>query len=186
MARVLIVGEDPGAGLLAEAIAEAGHATRLVVRAGAHGSARAGTEHPQSKHPHLEPFTADPNRLGTLRGALERVTLACWLFGCAEGTPEEVRAWHGARLEAFMRQLVDSSARGFVYEAGGSAPAAVRAEGARLARDLAARNAIALAVLERDPRDVVAWLAQARAATLSLLEPAPAAGPSAGAFHTPQ
>jgi hypothetical protein len=171
MARVLIVGGEARALQLARAVAETGHAVRVVVRAGAPGGTPAGAEHPESEHPTLELFPADPSRLATLRRALEQVTLACWLFGAAPGTSEELTAWHGALLEAFMRQMLDSSARGFLYEAAGGARAELRAQGERLATDFAARHAIAFALIESETGSDGTWLEDALAATLSLLEP---------------
>ena len=166
--------------LLGRAVVEAGHAARVVpsdashagAQGRAHPGARAAAEQRKSKPHDPELFPADPRRLATLRGALERVTLACWLFGSASGSQEEVQAWHGDRLEAFVRQLLDSSARGFVYEAAGSVAPEVRAQGARLAAETAARHAMVLGLLEQDPADEAAWLEQARERTLALVETA--------------
>lgn len=110
----------------------------------------------------MECFIGDPNRLGTLRGVLEGVTVACWLLATASGPAEELHELHVSRLPAFLGQAIDSTMRAFVYEA----PGAVLAEGAQLARDVAQRNAIPVAVLTADPSDGDLWLRDARA-TLS-------------------
>jgi uncharacterized protein YbjT (DUF2867 family) len=110
-----------------------------------------------------ECFLGDPNRLGTLRGALESVTVVCWLLGDARGEPRQLRELHESRLPAFLAQAVDSPLRGFVYEA---AVDDAGAEGARLVRGVAARNAIAATALTADRRDTDLWLKAARA-TLS-------------------
>ena len=86
-------------------------------------------------------------------------------------------ALHGSRLDLFMRQLIDSTVRGFIYEAslpaaqsGGSAvPAGVLGEGALTARALGARNAIPVAVIEGTAADAEGWIGQMRAAARSLL-----------------
>jgi hypothetical protein len=84
---------------------------------------------------------------GTDRGALEHVAIVCWL---EESSPER-----------FLLGSVDSSMRGFVYQAGGWE---------RLVSETAARNSIPVAILTADPGDLDAWLAQAREVLGALLE----------------
>ena len=116
-----------------------------------------------------ECLIGDPNRLGTLRGVLEGVTVACWLLATAAGSPKQLHELHVSRLPAFLGQAIDSTMRGFVYEA----PAATLtqalelAEGAQCVQALAQRNAIAATAITSDPRDADLWLRDARA-TLSL------------------
>jgi hypothetical protein len=153
VARLLILGGGlRGRRLAAEAVGE-GHAVRIVSRSSAR---RAEIEAVGA-----ECFVGDPNRLGTLRGVLEGVAVACWLLGTASGASEEVRELHGSRLPAFLAQAVDSTMRGFLYE--------VPAEGAQLVEDIARRNAIPAAALTADPRDVDSWLLAARAALSAFL-----------------
>jgi len=117
-----------------------------------------------------ECWIGTPDRLATLRGALESVTIVCWLLGSATGAPAQVRALHASRLQFFLEGAIDTTVRGFVYEASGTTVApAVLARGERIVRTLAERNAIPLAVLAADPGDPHAWLNGARAAAGSLL-----------------
>jgi hypothetical protein len=171
VARVLIV-EGGGRGLrLARGLIEAGNAVRVV-------SSEATAREP------VEALGAEfqigtPHRLATLRGALEHVTIVCWLLADAKGPLECVRALHGARLAQFLRWAVDTTVRGFLYEAGGTVvPAEVLAGGERIVWETAARNSISAAILAADPSDLRAWLAQALATVASLLA-APPRGPTA-------
>jgi hypothetical protein len=130
-----------------------GHTARIVTRS----EARRG----EIEAVGAECYIGDPNRLGTLRGALAGVTVACWLLATAAGSPEELRELHLSRLPAFLGAAVDSPLRGFVYEA--------PSEGAQLVEDLARRNAIAVSALTADPRERDSWLRAARAALSTFL-----------------
>jgi hypothetical protein len=81
------------------------------------------------------------------RRALEHVAIVCWL--------------EGSSPERFLLGSVDSSMRGFVYQAGGWE---------RSVLETAGRNSIPVAALRSDPDDVGVWLAEARDAVASLLE----------------
>jgi nucleoside-diphosphate-sugar epimerase len=161
MARVLIVGCGCRGRALAADLVAAGHAVRGTTRdpAGAGAIAEAGGE----------PWVGDPDRLGTLLGALDGVTFVCWLLGSARGAPEAVAALHGARLGRLLEEIVDTPVRGVVYEARGTVDPEVLADGARRAR--AARDTwrIPVAVLDADPVDFATWLRAARAAVEKLL-----------------
>ena len=169
MARILIIGGGCRGRRLAREMVRAGHVVRITTRS---EDQRAVIEASGA-----ECFIATPARVGTLRAALEGVTLACWLLAGASGSDEDQRALHGSRLDLFMRQLIDSTVRGFIYEAslpaaqsGGSAvPAGVLGEGALTARALGARNAIPVAVIEGTAADAEGWIGQMRAAARSLL-----------------
>ncbi len=148
---------------LARDAQQQGHATRVVTRA----EARRGPIEAAG----AECWIGDPDRLGTLRGALEGVTIACWLLGTATGPEEQLRALHGARLRAFVGHVVDTTVRGLLYEAAGSSvPADALAQGERIVREVARKSSIPLAILRADPADVPQWLTQARAALALLLE----------------
>jgi hypothetical protein len=117
-----------------------------------------------------ECWVGTPDRLATLRGSLENVTVLCWLLGTAVGAYEDLQALHGSRLEFFLTQAIDTTVRGLVYEARGSGPsAALVGDGELITRALVQRNEIPVAFLTTDPREVEVWLAQARAAVASLL-----------------
>jgi hypothetical protein len=165
VARILIVGGGCRGRQLAAAMVGEGHAVRITTRTEA---GRAAIEAAGG-----ECWIGTPDRLATLRGALENVTVLCWLMGAATGSEQELGALHGTRLEFFLTQAIDTTVRGFVYEARGtSTPQELLLAGARRARVLLERNAIPAAFLDADPADPAAWLAQARAAVGSLLAPA--------------
>jgi hypothetical protein len=117
-----------------------------------------------------ECWVGTPDRLATLRGALENVTILCWLLGTAVGPHDQLQALHTSRLEFFLTQAIDTTVRGLLYEARGTGPSGELArEGERLARALVERNEIPAAFLSADPGDAAGWLAEARAAVASLL-----------------
>jgi uncharacterized protein YbjT (DUF2867 family) len=153
VARILIVGGGCRGRRLAAELVATGHAVRITTRSQAR---RADIESSGA-----ECWIATPDRVATLRAALDGVTLACWGLGTARGSAQELRALHGSRLEAFVRQLIDTTVRGFIYEATGTVDASDLAEGERIARTLAARNAIPAAVIRADGADTVAWLREA-------------------------
>jgi uncharacterized protein YbjT (DUF2867 family) len=171
VARLLILGGGLRGRLLAAEACGEGHAVRIV--------SRSGTRRADIEAVGAECALGDPNRLGTLRGVLEGVTVACWLLGTATGEPEQLRELHRSRLPAFLGQAIDSTVRGFLYEApdlaappdiGCLAVATVPlAEGAQLVEDIARCNAIPAAALTADPRDVDSWLRAARAALSTFL-----------------
>jgi hypothetical protein len=162
VARILIVGGGCRGRRLAAAMVDEGHAVRVSTRAEA---GRAAIEAAGA-----ECWIGTPDRLATMRGALESVTIVCWLLGCAVGPAPELRALHGTRLEFFLTQAIDTTVRGFVYEARGApASAELLRDGERIVRALAERNAIPTAFVTADPDDVEGWLADAREAVQSLL-----------------
>ncbi len=161
MARLLIIGGGRYGLQLAGEVAREGHATRIVTRSAARRTTieAAGAEC----------WIGDPDRLATLRGALEGVTIACWLLGSAAGSRDQIRALHGPRLRSFLGQAIDSTMRGFIYEAAGSAPRETLAEGERIAREECARNAIPLAVLCALPSEEKRWREESLTAVRALL-----------------
>ncbi len=162
MARVLIVAGGCRGRALAAAMFAEGHAVRVSTRS---ERGRAAIEAAGA-----ECWIGTPDRLATLRGALDAVTILCWLLGSCAGSEEELRELHTARLEFFLTQAIDTTVRGFVYESRGTTtPPDVLAEGERVVRALAHRNAIPTAFLTADPGDPRAWLAGAGAAIGSLL-----------------
>lgn len=141
MARLLIVGAGGcrALALTRELVAE-GHAVRGVTR-GAHREAieEAGGE----------AWIGDPDVIGSLRYASENVTLLLWLLGGVE-EPE----LHGSRLEMMLEKTIDTTVRGFVYEAG-------PASGVEVVTRMAEYNEI--------PYRIVPWGGDLRAAVDELL-----------------
>jgi hypothetical protein len=161
VARVLIIAGGARGRVLAAGLVAQGHAVRITTR---EESGRAAIEHVGA-----ECWIGTPDRVATLRYALENVTLACWLLGNACGEPEAVRALHGSRLEFFLSQTIDTTVRGLLYEAAGSVAAQTLAAGRELIGARAEFNAIPLRVLDADPREGDRWDAQARTAVAELL-----------------
>ena len=158
--RVLIVGGGcRGLDLARELVAE-GHAARCVTRT---EDGRAAIEAAGG-----ECWIGTPDVIGTLRYALENVTLLFWLLGTASG--DEVAALHGSRLRMMLEKTTDTTVRGVVYEAAGPVGEPLLSSGVaemELARE---KNAIPFALLHSDPlgaRD--AWLAEAQQAIDGLL-----------------
>jgi len=132
---------------LARSLVADGHAVRAVTRE-------------ESKRSLIEDagcecWIGDPDRIGTLRYALENATVLLWLLGTVEA-PE----LHGSRLEMMLERTVDTTVRGVLYE--GRAGAAV----VQAAHD---RHGIPIAFLDEDPSDETAWVAAARSGIDALL-----------------
>ncbi len=139
-----------------------GHAVRITTRSEAGRAAieRAGAEC----------WVGTPDRLVTLRGALDSVTILCWMLGTAQGPRQELHALYTERLQFLLTQAIDTTVRGFVYEARGtSVDAATMLAGEQLARTLTSRNSIPAAFLTEDPAEPRRWLDAAAAAIGSLL-----------------
>jgi NAD(P)-dependent dehydrogenase (short-subunit alcohol dehydrogenase family) len=106
VARFLIVGGSScrALSLTRELVAD-GHAVRAVTRSEA---SRAKVEEAGA-----ECWIGDPDVVGTLRYALEGVTVLMWLLG-----PVEQDDLHTSRLAMMLEKTIDTTARGVVYEAG--------------------------------------------------------------------
>src|SRR3954452_24983002 len=154
MARLLVVGGGCRALDLARQLRGEGHATRAVTRTEA---GRAAIEAAGA-----ECVIADPDRIGTLRYALDNVTLVLWLLATATGA--NVADLHASRLEMMLWRTIDTTVRGVVYEAAGPVDDAVLAGGRALVERFAGYNEIPLRVLDADPRERAAWLAAAHGA----------------------
>ena len=94
-----------------------------------------------------EAVIADPDRVGTLIGALEGVAVACLLLGSATGTPEDVQALHTTRLEMLLTRMIDTTIRGIVYEATGTVSPDLLQAGAALVQAKCAESRIPYAIL---------------------------------------
>jgi hypothetical protein len=159
--RALIVGGGCRGLALASDLVAGGHAVRAVTR---REDARAAIEAAG-----CECWIGDPDRVGTLRYALDNVTLLLWLLGTASGPPEAVAALHGSRLRMMLSKTTDTTVRGLVYEAAGTVGAEALATGVEEVREAGRRDEIPFALLEADPADRAAWLAGAHAAVDALL-----------------
>lgn len=154
--RVLLIGGGCRGLRLTENLVADGHAVRAVTRdeAGRARIERAGAEC----------WIGDPDVVGTLRYALENVTILVWALGTARGDADAVAALHGPRLEMMLSKTIDTTARGVVYEAAGTVAAATLAAGADQVRRMCALNEIPYALVDADPARPDGWVAATRAA----------------------
>ena len=109
MARLLVVGGASCRALaLTRDLTAEGHAVRTVTRT---------TDHfERIEAAGGEAILGDPDVVGTLRMALDNVTLLLWLLGHV--TQEEHPDLHGSRLAMMLEKTIDTTVRGVVYEAG--------------------------------------------------------------------
>ncbi|HEY2535766.1 MAG TPA: hypothetical protein VGI24_02145 [Solirubrobacteraceae bacterium] len=163
MARILIVGGGcRGRALASRLVEEGGHAVRI--------STRSETGRAAIEASGAECLIGTPNRLASMGGALDGVTIACWMLATVQGGPRQARELHGSRLESFLSGAVDTTMRGFVYEvSGGGVVQQEILAGERIVRTIAERNAIPLETLRADITDSAAWQAEAWAAIEGLL-----------------
>lgn len=163
MARILIVGCGARGQALARALVADGHAVRGTTRDPAHAEAirAAGAE----------PYVGDPDRVGSLVMGFDRVTFVVYLLGSASGDVERVTALHTTRWRMLLEKTVDTTIRGVVYEAAGTVPPDVLAEGVAIAEQARATWEIPLELLTADPADQDGWIEAARASIDGLLAP---------------
>ena len=150
---------------LAADLVQAGLAVRTTSRGGA---ARAAIERAGA-----ECWDGTPDVVGSLRYALENVTVMMWALGTASGHPDHLAALHGSRLEMMLWTAIDSSARGVVYEAAGTVDPDLLVSGAGVVTRIGERAGIPFALLDAAPSPVERWVDEARAAVESLLAPGP-------------
>ena len=143
----MVGGGCRGLRLARELVAE-GHAVRAVTR-GEEG--RAAIEAAG-----CECWIGDPGRIGSLRYALDNVTVLLWLLG---PVPDE--DLHGSRLTMMLERTIDTTVRGVVYEG--------TAAGAAEVGRMAAYNEIPHAVVDAPREDEAAWVAAVRAAVDAVL-----------------
>jgi hypothetical protein len=156
----MVGGGCRGLDLTRTLVAE-GHAVRAVTR---RPQARAGIEAAGA-----ECFPGDPDVVGTLRYALDNVTVLLWLLGTATGPAENVAALHGSRLRMMLDKTTDTTVRGVVYEAAGPVGADALAAGVEEVRHARRTNEIPYALLETGRADGAAWVRAARAAIDTVL-----------------
>ncbi len=162
MARILIVGGGARGVRLTARLSGDGHAVRVTTR---------GEERREAiEAAGGECWIGTPDRLATLRLALENVTVVCWLLGAAHGSDEQLQALHTSRLEFFLNQVIDTTVRGFVYESpDGGVAAETAAAGLDILRSVTDRNSIPLRILQTSPGNQEQWLLDAIAAVDSIL-----------------
>ncbi|HEV2982689.1 MAG TPA: hypothetical protein VGX51_14765 [Solirubrobacteraceae bacterium] len=162
MARILIVGGGCRGRLLAGELVALGHAVRVTTRS--------ETRRTEIERTGAECWVGTPARLSTLRGALDGVTVACWMLARVSGEREELRALHGSRLESFVRQVIDTTVRGFIYDA---SPHALERQllqaGSQIVESMAGFNAIPARVIVSVRDDDGSWIASAYTAVEELL-----------------
>lgn len=161
--RILMVGGGCRGLDLTRDLAAEGHAVRVVTRK---EERRAEIEAAGG-----QPWIGDPDRIGTLRYALDNVTLLLWLLGTASGTPEHVADLHAGRLNMMLERTTDTTVRGVLVETGGTLPAEVRASAVAEIERANRVNEIPYRLLDADPADRAAWLAAAHATIAELLLP---------------
>jgi hypothetical protein len=103
--RALLVGGGCRGLELTRSLTADGHAVRVVTRS--------PDRDEEIRAAGGEPWIGDPDRIGTLRYALDNVTVLIWALGTVGA--EEL---HGSRLEMMLERTVDTMVRGVIYERG--------------------------------------------------------------------
>jgi hypothetical protein len=152
---------------LARELAADGHAVRI--------SARTAATRPAIEEAGAECWVGTPDVVGSLRYALENVTVLCWLLGTASASDDQLAALHGSRLQMMLSMTIDTTVRGVVYEAAGTVEPRVLAQGADLVARACRHSGIPFAILEADPGDLPQWVAGARRTIDELLAGRPTA-----------
>jgi hypothetical protein len=159
--RVLLVGGGCRGLALTRGLVADGHAVRAVTR---REGGRAAIEAAGA-----ECWIGDADVVGTLRYALENVTILVWALGTATGSPAAVAALHGPRLEMMLGRVIDTTVRGVVYEAAGTIAPAAFATGVAELGHAGRLNQIPHAIVDVDPADREAWATAARQAIDGLI-----------------
>jgi len=162
LARCLIIGCGCRGLSLARELITAGHAVR--------GTTRDPARRGEIEAAGVEAVVGDPDVIATLARSLDHVTVACVLLGSAVGSPEELGALHGTRLEMLLTRMVDTTVRAVVYEAAGSVDRALLETGAAQVRERCTDARIPYALLDSDPADADAWTVAAVAAVNTALD----------------
>ncbi|MGE4426011.1 MAG: NAD(P)H-binding protein [Solirubrobacteraceae bacterium] len=159
--RLLLVGGGERGLRLCRTLTADGHAVRVVTRdPERHDAIRAAGG---------EPWDGDPDRIGTLRYALDNVTILLWALGTATGDEASVRALHATRLEMLLERTIDTTVRGVLYECSGTLPVELLSQGARIVERLCRHNEIPWGLLYHEPSDPDGWAASAAGAIEQIL-----------------
>jgi len=176
--RVLLVGSSARGLELARRLTADGHAVRAVTRTEARRA--------ELQDSGCECWIGDPDRIGTLRYALENVTILVWALGTASGPDaEQIAALHGSRLRMMLDKTTDTTVRGVLYEATGTLDASTLAAGVQEVLLANRANEIPYALLEADGTDAGAWAKAALEGIATLLAPRPLAGQGAWPTQAP-
>jgi uncharacterized protein YbjT (DUF2867 family) len=105
----------------------------------------------------IEPALADPADPGSVLDLVGDVAVLVWLLGSAEGTPEELSAIHGPRLDRVLAGMVETPVRGFVYDGKGSVDPILLARGKEAVEAAAETWEIPVAFILVDPFDDETW-----------------------------
>ena len=146
MARFLIVGGGQRALALARELSAEGHAPRMTTLDPG--------DCPAIEAAGGECVIGAPDRVGTLRYALDNVTILMWLLGDDDREP-----LHGSRWKMMLERTIDTTVRGVLYERGTD-------EGEALTRQMAEYNGIPYAILAARPDP---WVPAAHDAIARLL-----------------
>jgi hypothetical protein len=163
VARCLIIGCGCRGQMLARALVERGHAVR--------GTTRQTERVRDIEAAGADPSLADPDRLGTLVGALDHVSVALILLGSARGGERTLEELHGPRLQALLTKMVDSTIHGVVYEASGTVDPDLLEAGRAATVAFGERARARVALLEADPTDPDGWLEAALSSVEAVLAP---------------
>jgi uncharacterized protein YbjT (DUF2867 family) len=162
LARALIVGCGCRGRELGSELATLGWQIR--------GTSRSRATLEASEAAGFESAPADPDRPGTVLVLCRDVGVVVWLFGSAEGEPDDVSAIHGPRLERLLEKLVDSPVRGFAYEAAGTVDRRYLQAGREIVESAGRRWRIPVGLLPR-LRDQPGWARESAVAVARLLAP---------------
>jgi nucleoside-diphosphate-sugar epimerase len=154
--RVLMVGGGCRGLALARELCADGHAVRAVTRD--------ADNRERIEAAGAECWVGDPDVVGTLRYALENVTLLLWLLGTATGPREAVEPLHGSRLNMMLEKTTDTTVRGVVYESAGTVPAEVLEQGVAECEHAWRTNEIPYALSDVARDDEATWVAAVRGA----------------------
>jgi hypothetical protein len=150
VARCLIIGCGCRGQTLARELVARGHTAR--------GTTRNPGRLDAIEAAGAQPVLADPDRVATMVGAFEHVTVACLLLGSASGSEEQLAALHGERLDMVLSKMVDTTIHGVVYESRGTVDEQLLRAGAERVRAFGEDSRAACALLNADPSDEQAWL----------------------------
>ena len=161
MARALIVGCGCRGRSLGERLLAAGWAVR--------GTTRREQGLGPIEAAGIEPALADLDRVGTVLELVGDVAVVYLLLGSAAGSPDDVAAIHGPRLERLMEKLVDTPVRGVVYEAVGSVDPALLRGGAEIVEAASRTWRIPVEIASAKQDDPSLWSEEMAKTALGLL-----------------